>query len=585
MKVTPSPLTAAARVLGPLRLMRIERIAAAVAVVSVALGLGLSGQASADTAAAASTDSAANLRVGHTVKQITVSGSLPGEQRQVDVHLWYPADQQGLSDRPTTVYRSALWGRCSSTASSTATPCPPAPPGIQLPWTPLSWEVEAEVARENAPIDPHGHAFPVIVFSHGSTNDPIDYAHTLELIAGAGFVVAAPYHVNNTQDDARIDYINQLAGRRLFDCRDGLPPRPIAPGKADCSKSDVPSNMADRVRDINYVLDDLPVWFGDRVDVSRAGVIGHSRGTVTALAAAGGTAEWSCGPTASPSCPHPLNCVQPKPSGDHPRCWPDVEPDNRVQAVMGMAIGAEPITFGANLAEVRVPALLVAGGRDQNPSLPRPAIKVSEAAFAAISGPDKLLVEIPNATHRSFDSTYCAQLQSAAAHAKIDPNALLDAHTVGLIAASAPGFMSGKAVHYCAPRFFTSPPVNIQHVVASTPNAEYFCSDTEDPNLGNELDPACGLTAPVAGPPSPCVTTSIPCTGLDTDEVKQGITQIAVAFFDSALRRTDDHGIDFKRYLAPKWLIKHVPMVGSAQAYAGPGSICPPGQGVICADQ
>jgi predicted dienelactone hydrolase len=75
---------------------------------------------------------------------------------------------------------------------------------------PLSWTVEAEIAREDAAIDPDGHAFPVIVFSHGSVNDPIDYAHTLELIAGAGFVVAAPSHVNNTQDDVRIDFVNTL---------------------------------------------------------------------------------------------------------------------------------------------------------------------------------------------------------------------------------------------------------------------------------------------------------------------------------------------------------------------------------------
>ncbi len=52
----------------------------------------------------------------------------------------------------------------------------------------------------------------MIVFSHGNVNDPIDYAHTLELIAGAGFVVAAPYHVNNTQDDVRLDFINAQAG-------------------------------------------------------------------------------------------------------------------------------------------------------------------------------------------------------------------------------------------------------------------------------------------------------------------------------------------------------------------------------------
>jgi len=180
-----------------------------------------------------------------------------------------------------------------------------------------------------------------------------------------------------------------------------------------------------------------------------------------------------------------------------------------------------------------VPTVLVAGGRDQNSPQ-----TVSEDAFAKISSADKLFVAIPNATHRSVDSTYCAQLQSAAAHAKSDPNAILDLHTVGLIAASAPGFLSGKAVHYCAPSYFTSP-VNIQRVVASTPNAEYFCTGTEDPSLGDQLDPTCSLTPPVAGPPSPCATTSIPCTCLDTDEVKQGITEIAVAFFDSALKRTD----------------------------------------------
>ena len=164
---------------------------------------------------------------------------------------------------------------------------------------------------------------------------------------------------------------------------------------------------------------------------------------------------------------------------------------------------------------------------------------------------------------------------------KSNPNAILDLHTVGLIAASPPGFLSGKAVHFCAPAFFTSP-VNIQRVVASIPNAEYFCDGTEPPGMGDQLDPSCGLIAPVAGPPSPCVTTSIPCTGLETVEVKQGVKEIAAAFFDSALKRTGNDGIHFTRYLAPKWLMKHVPMVGSAQAYAGPGSVCPPGQGVIC---
>ena len=493
------------------------------ALLATTLALGLAGQPP-DAARANGTRQVSSLRVGHTVKQMIVTGSTAGEARHVAVHLWYPADERGLSERPKTIYRSALWHK-----------------SLPAPWAPLSWEVEAEVAREGAPIDPHGRAFPVIVFSHGSNNDPIDYAHTLELIAGAGFVVAAPSHVNNTQDDVRIDYINVQAGTTLFPCNDGLAP--------PCSRASVPNSMRDRVSDISHVLDALPGWFGDRVDVSRAGVLGHSRGTVTALTAAGGSTGWG------------------------------IQADSRVDAIMGLAIGAQAITDTVNLTDVKVPTVLVAGGLDQNS-----VQAISEHAFATISSADKLLVEIPHATHRSFDSTYCAQLQSAAAHANNNPNAILDLHTVGLIAASAPGFLSGKAVHYCAPQFFTTP-VNL--VVASTPNAEYFCGGTDDPSLRHQQsDPTCGLVPPTAGPPSPCVSTSIPCTGLDTEEVKQGIAAIAVAFFDSALRRTDhDHGIVFTRYLAPKWLMEHVPMVGSAQAYASPGSICPPDQGVICANQ
>jgi predicted dienelactone hydrolase len=494
--------------------------------------------------------------VGHRVENLEVPNSVtcpvPTQpcDRKVKVHLWYPADRDGFSQAPKTEYTSALHGK-----------------GLPDPWT--LWKVEAEIARETDAIDPQGQPFPVIVFSHGAVNDPIDYAHTLELIAAEGFVVAAPYHANNTQDDVRIDFINpQLRPTDRFPCSDGL--------AAPCSRINVPNSMRDRVNDISHILDALPRWFGDRVDATRAGILGHSRGTVTALAAVAGSADWKCGPMPSPTCPNPVNCIQPKPAGDKPLCWPGIKPHARVKAIMGMAIGAQPVTSGANLEEVTVPTVLVAGGRDQNS-----VQAVSEAAFEAISSADKLFVGIPNATHRSFDSTYCAQLQSAAANAKSNPNAILDLHTVGLIAASAPNFLSGKAVHYCAPDFFTSP-VNIQRVVASISNAEYSCSGTEDPGLGDQLDPSCRLIAPVAGPASPCVTTSIPCTGLETGEVKQGMKEIAAAFFASALKRTGNDGIHFTRYLAPKWLMKHVPMVGSAKAYAGPGSVCPPGQGVIC---
>ena len=550
----------------------VSRFRLLVALCLTTLALGLSGQLPGDGTATASVASAADLRVGHTVRQIAVSGSIENEQRQVEVHLWYPADHKGLSEKPKTVYKSALHRQEL----------------IPERWDSLSWTVEAEIAREGAAIDPEGGPFPVIVFSHGSTNDAIDYAHTLEAIASAGFVVAAPGHTNNTQDDVRRDFINERKRLlepdlvlepedRLFNCNDGLaprrlvPPPPGQPPAPDCSKSSVPFNMADRVRDISKVLDELPVWFGSRVDASRAGVMGHSRGTVTALTAAGGSTAWG---------------IKPLTDGQHPR----------VKAVMGMAIGVANLTNMVNFTGVTAPTVLVAGGRDRNSEQ-----AVSVSAFERISSADKLFVGIPNATHRSFDSTYCAQLQSAGAAfdrhrdgvvelSELDTDgdsvverpeldsarAILDLHTVRLIAVSAVQGISGKAVHYCASEFFTSP-VDIRELVGAlageTPGSEFGCSGSPE-----------RVCAPVLGPSSVCVTT-IPCTDLETEEVKQGMKNIAVAFFDSALNRTGNEGIHFTRYLAPKWLMKHVPMVGSAKAYAGPGSVCPPGQGVICSDE
>jgi hypothetical protein len=174
-------------------------------------------------------------------------------------------------------------------------------------------------------------------------------------------------------DDVRIDYINQQAGTTLFPCDDGRP--------GPCSRTDNARSIQDRVRDISTILDTLPSWFPGRVDVARAGVMGHSRGTVSTLAAAGG-------PSAT--------------GGSY-------APDRRVRAIMGMAIGLQPLINLVNLSEISVPTLLVAGGKDRNS-----VQSLSEGAYQAIPSADKRFLALPNATHRSYDSTYCAQLQSAA---------------------------------------------------------------------------------------------------------------------------------------------------------------------------
>jgi hypothetical protein len=58
------------------------------------------------------------------------------------------------------------------------------------------------------------------------------------------------------------------------------------------------------------------------------------------------------------------------------------------------------------------------------------------------------------------------------------------------------------------------------------------------------------VCAPVLGPSSVCLTNTIPCTVLDTEEVKEGVKEIAAAFFDSGLKPDGNDGIHFTRYLA-----------------------------------
>ncbi len=292
-----------------------------------------------------------------------------------------------------------------------------------------------------------------------------------------------------------------------------LPSRPLPTLGAngfpspDCAKGNVPNSMSDRVRDVDAVLDALPGWFGKAVAADQAGVMGHSRGTVTALAVAGGSTVWG------------------------------TLPDSRVKAIMGMAIGAVAINNDVNLAAIthadpapegRVRPQHVAG-QHRRGVRPDPG------------GTDKQNVLIEDGTHRSFDSTYCAQLQSAGALFDTDgdhvvsaaeaaaTNRPLDKWNVPLIAASYPGYLSGKAVHYCSPQTFTTP-VNIQRLVAATNNAEYTCTDAgcgwAPHTVALPANQVGVCTVPLAAPP---------CTGLSTDQLKPDIVDYAVDFFGPRL--------------------------------------------------
>jgi len=177
-----------------------------------------------------------------------------------------------------------------------------------------------------------------------------------------------------------------------------------------------------------------------------------------------------------------------------------------------MAIGASALKNAVDRSNITIPTLLVAGGKDRN--TPQ---AISEEAYAEIAGVDKRFLAIPEATHRSFDSTYCAQLQSAATIAYGNPRAVLDQYSVPLIGASGPGGVSGKAVHYCAASSFTTPVVEL---LKTTPGSEY-------PPALNDV----------------CALTTVPCTGLDTEAVSDRMAALAIEFFAAKLARAASGGV------------------------------------------
>ena len=398
--------------------------------------------------------------IGHSVRRLDVPGTLGENNRPVDVHLWYPARNPEDCDNSDNSDGNRDDQGCSVTLSEYTSRLN----GITLlpQWDPLSWTIGSSESFENLPIA-RGHRhrpFPVIIFSHGHQNNAIDYVYTLEALASFGFIVAAPDHLNGTQDDVRIDFINSMAQSTVIPCFDGLP--------SPCARGAVPKSMTDRAHDISAVIDALPTWFGDRVDLSRVGLMGHSRGTVTALVAAGGSATWN------------------------------LDPDPRVKAIMGLAIGVSAITFGADVQDVTVPALLVAGTSDST-------LPVSEAAFDILASTEKHIVLIENAKHRHFDSGLCAQTQSAGSIAAASTRAILDLQTLtGLVILPSGG---GVAMDFCGFETFTNP-TDIGSLVASL--------------TGFNVTPD-----------------NVPTTGLDSSEVKETVTELAVAFFGHVFSETE----------------------------------------------
>jgi predicted dienelactone hydrolase len=346
------------------------------------------------------------FEVGSTIMHIDLKGTA-GEFRPMDVLLWYPADKTDFPNGSPMVYTSRLYA------------VPLIDPANASRWVPLSWKVTSARAHDTVAIDKGGPRFPLLIMSHAAAGEPHNYAPTLEQIASHGYVIAAPWHNGDSQDDRRIDIINGLAKKKILQCYDGGPSPCLDGGQ---------KALQNRALDVAAIIDTMGQFFGDRVDTKRVGMLGQSRGSVTALAVAGGSKAWH------------------------------IAQETRVGAIMTMAGGAPALVDPQDADNITIPALVVAGKADQLTPM-----DWEIGFYKKMPSTQKALVIIERARHRVYGSAYCAQTQAAGAALVRDPRAIGDQLTLENIMLTA---NSGNSIDWCFYDTFVNP-TDIRPVISA----------------------------------------------------------------------------------------------------------------------
>ncbi|WP_348257416.1 alpha/beta hydrolase [Funiculus sociatus] len=249
---------------------------------------------------------------------------------------------------------------------------------------PLKWEKQTlllnDFSRSRAyAVDVYlpqlsGRSAPVIVISHGLGNDRTSFAYLAEHLASYGFAVAVPEHPGSNAERVR----------ELFS---GL-----------ANEAGPPSEAVDRPLDVKYLLDQLGATYQGRINLQQVGVMGQSFGGYTALALAGAEINFEQLQKDCPVLNETLNlslllqCRAIK--------LPPVDynlQDGRVKA----AIAINPVTstiFGqSELADIKVPVMLVASSNDTV----TPPLAEQILPFTWLTTPDKYLVLLKQGTHFS----------------------------------------------------------------------------------------------------------------------------------------------------------------------------------------
>lgn len=206
---------------------------------------------------------------------------------------------------------------------------------------------------------------PLVIVSHGTGGSHLTHRNLAAHLARHGYLVIVPEHPRNNRNN------NELAGTAV--------------------------NLANRPRHIRSAID----WAFSTFGPSEAAIIGHSLGGYTALTVAGAQ------PTAFPN----------ETPNQQPRAI-EVFPDDRVNALVLLAPATVWFMAPGALDRVRLPILMLTGGKDVH----TPAF---HAAIVKQGVPDQSLlehIEIDNAGHFSFLSPFPEAMTSPTFLPSRDPD-------------------------------------------------------------------------------------------------------------------------------------------------------------------
>jgi predicted dienelactone hydrolase len=232
------------------------------------------------------------------------SGTAPRRDRALTVDLWYPARLKPGASR--VVY-------CASLPSE-----PPAPPA--------SFSVPGIAVRDAAAA---GNGFPLVIVSHGYSNDPAAMTWLTENLASKGYVVAAVHH-----NDPPITDRTQYAGPVLR--------RPL---------------------DIVFVAETLKKALATEhlIDPSRLALVGYSQGGYGVLTAAGATLD-PAGPLTQAV---PGGLLKPYVRGAPLQDAVTIKGLRAVVAISPAGGGTTAAWGPTGLLGIKAPLLLIAGDADR----------------------------------------------------------------------------------------------------------------------------------------------------------------------------------------------------------------------------